>query len=354
MEAGRSAVARGPRPSVAYAVMASHFVREDLAALHILRDELLAIEGRPPGTPAPRYWLTLRDFELYDEFFGARIGWKWVAVLDELEARGRARPAAKILDWGCGTGIASRAWLARNSGAERLVLWDRDADARTFARERVAAEHPDLEIVEAARPPEDTDDEIDLLLLSHVLDELDEGEVDGVLSLARRARTVLWVEPGSRVTSRRLGVLRDELLPDFDVLGPCTHRATCGMLAEGMDRHWCHFFARPAPEAFTDGRWVEFGRSLGIDLRSVPYSFLALARSGEAEVNESGARLLGRPRVQRGRALLDVCDAGGVHEVMMLQRLDKPLFKQLERTAGESWVLDLELEGERVTRIARR
>lgn len=346
----------GVGPSVAYAVMASHFVREDLAALHALRDELVSIEGRPPGTPAPRYWLNERDFELYDEFFGARIGWKWLAVLDELEARGRVRPARTILDWGCGTGVAARSWLGRAvdvGGAERLVLWDRDADARTFARERVAEAHPELEIVEAARPPEDTDDAFDLLLLSHVLDELEEGEVDAVLALARRARAVVWVEPGSRVTSRRLGVLRDELLGDFDVLAPCTHRASCGMLAEGMDRHWCHFFARPAPEAFTEGRWVEFGRELGVDLRSVPYSFLALVRRDEVDVPASGARLLGRPRVQRGRALLDVCDADGVHDVTMLQRLDKPLFKQLERTAGESWVLDLELEGDRITRIAR-
>lgn len=334
--------------------MASHFVREDLACLHALRDELLSIEGRSPGTPAPRYWLSTRDFELYDEFFAARIGWKWDAVLDELAMRGRSRPAAQILDWGCGTGIASRRWLARHGGAERLVLWDRDADARAFARERVVAEHPDLDVVEAARPPEDTDGEIDLLLVSHVLDELEEGEVDGVLALARRARAVVWVEPGSRVTSRRLSGLRDELVPDLDVLAPCTHRAACGMLAEGKDRHWCHFFARPAPEAFTDGRWVEFGRELGVDLRSVPYSFLALARAGEFEVEEAGARLLGRPRVQRGRALLDVCDADGVHDVAMLQRLDKPLFKQLEKTAGETWVLDLEREGERVTRIARR
>jgi hypothetical protein len=123
-------------------------------------------------------------------------------------------------------------------------------------------------------------------------------------------------------------------LDAFSVVAPCTHSERCGALRGDPERVWCHFFGEPAPEAFTDGRWAELGRELGIDLRSLPYSFVALARHDAAAPQSLApgvVRLLGRPRMQRGRALLDTCDAAGVREEVLLQRLDRSLYKALDR-----------------------
>jgi ribosomal protein RSM22 (predicted rRNA methylase) len=334
--------------------MSKHFTREDLVRLKHLRSVLLSIEERIPGTPAPRYWGFDQDLALYDRTFAERIGWKWRAVLGELSRRGFVAPDSGVLDYGCGTGVAAREWLASDVGAvhlgarARVRLWDRDSGARAFAKARVSHDHPKAKVDELVRAPSPRDLEGQLLLVSHVLDELVEGQVDELIALARHAAAVVWVEPGSRITSRRLSEARDRLLDDFGVVAPCTHSERCGALRLDPERSWCHFFGEPAPEAFTEGHWAEFGRELGIDLRSLPYSFIALARKGaEAAVTVAlgpvapgTVRLLGRPRLQRGRALLDTCQADGVREEVLLQRIDKALFKALDREHVDTLVVE--------------
>ncbi|MEM9379769.1 MAG: small ribosomal subunit Rsm22 family protein [Planctomycetota bacterium] len=348
--------------------MGTYFSRSDLEILRALRATLIGMEERPAGTRAPGYWGSARDLELYDRVFAARIGWKWDAVLDELERREllpahtappgtlpevEGRPWT-LLDWGTGTGIATRRLLARTrdrAGAlpTRVVLVDRDERARAFAAESIAAEFPDVEVVPAEGGELDalTDLRVDVAVASHVLDELEEDEVPGLLAALSRADEVVWVEPGSRATSRRLSAAREELMGSFHVVAPCTHGAACGILADGRERDWCHLFARPPAEVHTTGAWSEVRRELRIDLRSLPYSFLALRRQEAAPV--AGARLLGRPRFQKGRVLLDVCDAAGVRHAQMLQRSDKALFKELKSTEGETVVL--EIDGSSVRRV---
>jgi SAM-dependent methyltransferase len=252
-----------------------------------------------------------------------------------------------VLDWGCGTGIAARRFLAARSGVERVFLWDHSEAAVEFAGERLREEHARVEI-HAGLPAEP----VDVLLVSHVLDELDAAQLEALLTLAERSAAVLWVEPGSKRTSRRLGELRARLLASHDVLAPCTHQAECGALAR--EDVWCHFFARPPQEVYTVGKWAEFGRELGIDLRALPYSFLALARRGAVALGGPGARLLARPVLTRGRAQFELCDSCGVRHVDFLQRSDKRLFKAMEDVAGEPWLFDATLEGRRVTALTRR
>lgn len=337
--------------------MPNHFTRDELARLQHLRAVLLSIETRPEGTSAPRYWDFNRDLELYDTTFAQRIAWKWRAVFDELVERGFAPPTGAILDYGCGTGVAAREWLASpfagGEAAPVVGLWDREPLARGYARERVEDEFEGVDVELFAHPPtaRDVGDET-VLLVSHVMDELLDPEVDELVALARNAAAVVWVEPGSRITSRRLSAARDALLDTFEVVAPCTHSERCGALRGDAERQWCHLFAEPAPEAFTEGRWSEFGRELGIDLRSVPYSYIALARQGAAPRAPGGARLIGRPRMQRGRALIDTCEADGLRDELFLQRLDKGLFKALDK--GTVRTLDIERANDRIERIVRR
>jgi ribosomal protein RSM22 (predicted rRNA methylase) len=323
----------------------------DWERLRELRDDFLEAGSRERAVLLRDYWASRRDLELYDCTFGARIGWKWCAVLGEIRLRGLEPPPGTLLDWGCGTGIASRAYASAFGAARitRLALRDRSEAAESFARERVQADHPAIE-VEDERASRAKEIGADVLLVSHVLAELDERGENELLAIARASRWVVWVEPGTHAVSRRLSALRDRLRDAFEPLAPCTHDAACGMLAAGREKDWCHHFARAPQEAHRSRHWSMFARELGVDLRALPYSFLVLARRGErARADRNGtSRILGRPRIEKARARIDACDREGVHAWTLLEREDKALFKMLGDSAGECLLFDWRIEGERI------
>ena len=317
----------------------------------------MEFESRGIDDAAPDYWQSAHDLELYEESLGERIGWKWEAVLDELAARGLLAgfvpPGTALLDWGCGAGVASRTLLRRVDAhaIPRVHLWDRSRLARDHAATRIETRAPSVEVVRESRAPESW---TGLLLISHVLDELDDEGVRALLRLAGAAAGVLWVEPGSRRTSRRLSELRAELLATHRALAPCLHQAACGMLAEGNERHWCHLFGSVPRAAFTSPKWAQLKSELSLDLRSLPYSFLALQRNdlaGDASTPTATSRVLGRPRPSRGVLQLDLCRKDGIHSVRLLERLDRPLAKAIGKRPTRPWMLDADWAEGRITRI---
>jgi ribosomal protein RSM22 (predicted rRNA methylase) len=190
-----------------------------------------------------------------------------------------------------------------------------------------------------------------------VIDELDEAGLAELVTLVRKSRYVVWVEAGTQAVSRRLSALRAEMRDDFEALAPCTHDAACGILAAGQESNWCHHFARPPAEVHQSRHWARFSRELGIDLRSLPYSFLVLARRGERSATGSGwtehraagrSRILGRPRMEKASARVDACDQDGVHAWSFLKREEKSVFKLLGDAAGQCLVFDWRIEGSRI------
>ncbi len=165
-----------------------------------------------------------------------------------------------------------------------------------------------------------------------MLNELDARAQDGLRRLAERAAAVLWVEPGSREVSRALGGWRDDLADTFAVVAPCTHREACPILRPGQERHWCHHFAPPPPSIFVDAGWMRFGRQAGIDLRSLPYSFLALDRRAAAAAPPGLSHIIGRPETFKPYVRFLNCDAGGLAELTVQKRDDPALYKELGRT----------------------
>lgn len=323
----------------------------DWTRVQSLRDAFLAAESDAHRdenrVAAPTPWLDAEDVEVYDATLGARIGWKWHAVLAELIARGFRPPPGELVDWGCGSGIASRAVLAAwpDWRPERLRLWDRSRLALDHAARVARDEHPDLD-VECFAPGNVAPG---LLVVSHVLNELDAPGLDELVQLALRSAAVVWLENGSRATSRELSAVRERLTTELTVVAPCTHRAACGVLAAGNEAEWCHHFGRPPAIAFQSAHWAEFSRRLGIDLRSLTYSYLCLARNApELSALEGTTRVLGRPHVQKGRLALHSCDAQGVRRVEFWQRDGKALFKRLQDVTNGPQVYRFEVEGERI------
>jgi hypothetical protein len=249
---------------------------DDLAILAALRDGYVARSENGLLGPLERVWSGERELALYDAVFGARIGWKWDAVLREIRQRSIVPPRGTILDWGAGTGVAARAWL-REFGASgaRVLLHDHAAAARAHAARALRAEHPAAEVVELEAPP---DAPVDVLLASHVISELDEPAFDELLELASRARFVAWVEPGAKPIARRLVAARERLARVLVPLAPCPHDGACPLHDAGRAKDWCHHVAAPPQVAFTTRLWAQVARELAIDLRSLAYSFVVLGR----------------------------------------------------------------------------
>lgn len=306
----------------------------DWASLERLRAGFLS--GEVASGP---YWRARSDLESYDATFGERIGWKWDSVLREL-ARRNWRPSSRnALDWGCGSGIAGRR-VIETFGPENfdsLDLWDHSPLASGYAADRARRSFPSLAVHPAENSPDwnASENSPGLLIVSHVLNELPPEGRRNLLSLASRAEEILWVEPGTHAASRELIAVREELLPHFDIIAPCPHQETCPMLAEGNQRHWCHFFAPPPAGIQNDSGWVRFGHQAGIDLRSLPYSYLVLARRtnrGTAALLPAGSsRIIGRPEHFKGFARIFACEASGAESLELQKREAPDLFKALKR-----------------------
>ena len=69
-----------------------------------------------------------------------------------------------------------------------------------------------------------------------------------------------------------------------------------------------------------DADWTRFGDEMGIDLRSLPLSYLVLDRRPRQPMPEGAARLIGRPRVYKPNALVYACDSSGVSERSITKR----------------------------------
>jgi hypothetical protein len=337
----------------------------DWAALDRLREGFLS--GAAASGP---YWQSPEDLANYDFTYGERIGWKWDHVLRELRLRQWMPQGRTVLDWGCGSGVAGRRVISffGASSFDSLTVWDHSPLACDFAADAAQRAFPNLTVSQATPGYFSGTQRIGLLIISHVLNELPPESRDALRLLALRADAVLWVEPGTHDVSRQLGGFREQLRGGgFRVVAPCTHENECPMFAAGRDRDWCHFFAPPPSEIFADSHWVKFGQRAGIDLRSLPYAFLALDRGQAPAVapvsdrrslaaatidpNSPDALLVANAAAgQRAAPLADLshvigrvehfkpyarwlnCDATGLSELELPKRANPALFKLLERT----------------------
>ncbi|MBG86218.1 MAG: hypothetical protein CMO80_04880 [Verrucomicrobiales bacterium] len=318
--------------------------------LERLRETFLAAKPN-----APDYWKRMEDLRDYDRTFGLRIAWKWDAVLNELKRLRWEPPGGDWLDWGCGSGIATRRALGAFGceGVREVGLFDRSSRAVRFSGDEARKAFPRVtfrELRANALPPRKP---VGLLLISHVLNELDEERRATLVRLVRRAKSVIWVEPGSKIEARALSGVRDELLNEFNAVAPCTHSGPCGMLTRGNERHWCHFFARPPEGVRADAEWQEFSRRLGIDLRSAPFSYLVmenkrLKREPVSQRNET--RVIGRPRVYKATLKVMGCNADELED-REAQKRDVPDFYKSCKKESQGTLYRFGLAAERIKTV---
>jgi hypothetical protein len=288
------------------------------------------------------YWDSEETIELYDHTLAVRIGWRWDAVISQLRSLGWQPPEKLFLDWGCGSGVASRKVLEAFPSFEQAYLSDLSPQAERYAAKTVRTSFPSVSVRTGV-----PDGEPFCLLLSHVSGELDERSEDQLAAIAGRASSLIWVEGGTALLSKKLALWRERLA--WPVIAPCTHRQACGMLAPENHLHWCHFFTRPPAETFMSAEWSEFAKQLEIDHRTVAYSYLVLDRTG---ANQPGglARSIGSTRVYKASAKLQLCDATGLHDVELMKRDFPEMWKAIKK----GWSPDLlrvETNGNRITKL---
>jgi hypothetical protein len=276
------------------------------------------------------YWTSDEDLRQYDLCFGERIGWKWDALIDELKLRGWQPPEGAALDWGCGSGIAGRRVVgAWPTAVTALLCHDHSPVAISHATQSARNAGIAADKFEEGLP-------YATILISHVLNELSPEAERALLACIEQATTVLWVEPGTHAVSRTLARVRDTLRATFTVLGPCTHANDCPLFSQGHDSDWCHAFAEPPKALYADSDWVRFGQRAGVDLRSLPYSWLVLDRrpAGTASLPLDAGRRIGRPRLSKADARWLECNASGLNEVRVPKRQDTGLWKALDKRPG--------------------
>ncbi|MBL9135851.1 MAG: hypothetical protein JNK85_08290 [Verrucomicrobiales bacterium] len=281
------------------------------------------------GTAGDRdYWDHPSTLASYDATFAQRIGWKWDFVLAELARRGWQPPRTELVDWGCGTGIATRAFLDHFGvdAVESVRLIDRSPQAQRYAAQRVASRFPGMPVHQGRGEAVAS-----MILLSHVLTELQPAQVDALLEEIAGASAVLWVEPGTYEASLALIAIRERLRSQFHVIAPCPHAERCGILAPGNESHWCHHFASPPPEVFMDPFWGRFAKMLEIDLRSLPVSYLVLDRNPAPALAPELVRTLGRPRLLKAEVRLMACTAAGVTERAFSRRTYPSVWKDARK-----------------------
>ncbi|MFN3427288.1 MAG: small ribosomal subunit Rsm22 family protein [Candidatus Thermochlorobacter sp.] len=280
------------------------------------------------------YWENFRLLELYNQTFAERIAWKWQSVLSELHRLRWQPPTSAVLDWGCGTGIASRAFLrAFALPNAHLTLYDRSALAVKFAEQKHREAFPQVSLL----PFSDTAFQ-GVVLLSHIITELSMQDLAVLLQRLRAAAAILWVESGEYHTSRKLIDVREQLRSDFHIVAPCTHQRRCGLLTEENAPHWCHHFAHVPQAAFTEKRWSEFRAHIGIDLSQLPLSYLVLDKRVAPALPHLSSRLIGGTRLYKGYAAVLACSEQGVAEYRLSKRHFPQVYRQMKNGEADTLV----------------
>src|SRR6266545_2556390 len=230
---------------------------------------------------------------------------------------------ATMLDLGSGPGTAL--WPPRHSGHRCARWWPRSAKW----------EHLDLRALEhmSAR----TSEQFDVVVLGHVLNELDAESQRQILAAAwqRTAGLLLIVEPGTSAAFEVVRAARDQLLGlGARTIAPCAHDQTCP-----LQNDWCHF-----PQRLKRPEFQRRAREARSEWEESKFAYAALARFS------TGAPIWGRvirePSSNKAYAEATISTAAGVARYRGLKRHRDAfrLVKQLEWGAALEQPLEAPIE----------
>ncbi len=237
-----------------------------------------------------------------------------------------------LVDLGGGTGAATWAVADALPGLEHARVLDGSADALALGR-RIASHGPaavasaDWERMRIG--PDLVVPAADLTTVSYVLGELDEAlhatVVDAVVASSRLA---LVVEPGTPRGYAAVLAARDRLVAaGWHLVAPCPQGGPCPV-AGGDD--WCHFSVRLDRSGLH--RRVK-GGALGYE--DEKFSYVLASRD---PLPRAGGRVLRHPVRRKGLVQLEVCDAAGSTQRVVLTRRSGTAYRTARDVSwGDAW-----------------
>ncbi len=168
----------------------------------------------------------------------------------------------------------------------------------------------------------------DLVLFGYLLNELPEERRAAAIDAAWdvTAGALVIVEPGTPAGTARVLAARSQLMARGAVVAaPCPHGAKCPLPPDD----WCHFGARlnrsSVQRRFKQG-------SLGYE--DEKYAYVALTRGA---ADRCVARVLRRPRIEKGHVTLHLCEREGVRTTVVTRR-DREGFRAARKAGwGDAW-----------------
>jgi ribosomal protein RSM22 (predicted rRNA methylase) len=230
-----------------------------------------------------------------------------------------------MLDIGSGPGTALWAAAERWPSLQSLTAWERESAFITLGK-RLAA-RSDHASVSGARWEQITlggtlprsPETYDLVVLGHVLNELDEALRHRVVQMAweRCAGVLLIVEPGTSAAFPVVRAAREQLLAlDAKTLAPCVHDAPCPLVGD-----WCHF-----PQKLHRPEYQRRAKEGTAGWEESKFSYAAMARfAPDAPI---WGRLIHQPHAGKVGVELTVSSREGIVKPRVSKR-DRQLYQQL-------------------------
>jgi ribosomal protein RSM22 (predicted rRNA methylase) len=232
-------------------------------------------------------------------------------------ARAPAWQPRSLLDLGSGPGTALWAALAQWPGLQQIAAWEREAAFIALGRDLArGASHPalaaarwrqqDLRESEWGQP-----ERYDLVVLGHVLNELDDADRRAVVAQAwqRTAGLLLIVEPGTSAAFPVVRAAREQLLAEgAHTLAPCVHDRACPLAGD-----WCHF-----PQRLRRPEFQRRARGAPSIWEDSKFSYAAMARFGPDR--PAWGRVIREPTSNKAYAEVQISAAAGVLRYRALKR----------------------------------
>lgn len=235
--------------------------------------------------------------------------------------------ARTVWDLGGGPGVLTLAASVLAPEAA-FTLTDLRGEALAWAEARLRPLGLRLE-TRRQRLPELPAGTPDLVLLGHVVNELDPQDQERLLTRLKErlapGGTLVILEPALMAQTRRLMALREAFLAaPWSVAAPCPCPGPCPMLA--LERQWCVAELPWEPPAW----FCDLDRAAGLDRRHLAFAYLVARR--DASPRPPCARIIGVPRPQKGKVERWVCTPTGGERWEALARHGEPSWA-LPRTA---------------------
>lgn len=227
-----------------------------------------------------------------------------------------------ILDLGAGPGTATLAALEQFPDITSARLIEPNAHLEGLSKHLMHQRACDTLHERSTLALANLETKADLVLLSYVLNELPEEQIDRKTKRAwdATAQTLVIIEPGTPAGHALILRIRNKLMElGATIAAPCPHDSTCPL---AKNDGWCHMSVRV--ERSSIHRKLKADASLGYE--DEKFSYLVATR---LPATRPAARLIGHPHGQK-LVSLELCDASGEALTRTLSRRDE-LYKSAKK-----------------------